>query len=138
MSYSSDSVTPPVQGRNVYPLTVTTSSAFVEVPAAWMGHYITIEARGGNVHHAFKYGSTMTVDETAVSTVGSNVISAMPANGARTLPDGTTRDYDLRMVKRIPASDQPTAKLLFGFKGSANCVLIVTVSDGYVAATAGA
>lgn len=113
-------VRPPVLGSDVA-LAVTITSAWFAVPAAWIGKQMRFEADGGIVYVGFSATTAPVIDETAVTTVTSNVIQAAGGTEAGgMIADGAHKDWTL---------DNATNFAFFAIKGSAVCTLRISVSS---------
>lgn len=112
------SVTPPVQGENLWRFTLGTVE-YIEIPAAWRGAYLTFKAVGGDANFAFSKSSTGNASSSSseVSTVASNVVSDINVNNLATLADGERADFDMA------ATDPHTLKtFIFGGTGTLEVV----------------
>jgi len=133
------SVTPPVQGKNIVVLDLTTSSQNIRVPDAWIGKYLSISPRGGTAYFAFIYGSSgPTVDEAAKATIASDSVTPN-SNASDHVGSGGRANVDMRNVDPFTATAATAnsarvaaSQLRFGWKGSAAGQLVIVVSDGPV------
>lgn len=117
------SVTPPVQENNLWVVAGTASSQWVTIPASWRDSYITITADGDDFHLAFGAAS-LTVDETAVTAVTSNVFGAFDGDEASFLPDKGVKEVDGRKLAK--------ATVGFAWKGTGTAgYLRIERTSGY-------
>lgn len=118
------SITPPVQGKNLWVFASSDSSTAIECHPSWNRSFLTIEADGVDVYVAFSDDPTATADPTATSTVTSGVITAVDGDECRKIPDGQERDFDL---SALPWSSDDGKKLYL--------VIVSSASGGYVRVT---
>lgn len=97
-----ESVTPPVQGQNLWKLAGSSFGAvsYIAIPADWKGAYLTLEAVGDDWSYAFSESPTgnASATATAASTVASNAISAIGANVLKTIKDGQVKNIDMAQL----------------------------------------
>lgn len=95
-------VTPPV---DVYVRATVGTSESLKLPTVFHENWITLQADSEDVYVNFTVGASGTADETATSSVTSNLPS--PAtNGVLHIPAGTERNYDLGLLKRSNVNDR--------------------------------
>ena len=118
------SITPPVQGKNLWVFASSDTSAAIECHPSWNRSFLTIEADGVDVYVAFSSDPNATVDPTATSTVAGGVITAVDGDECRKIPDGQERDFDL---SALPWTSDDGKKLYL--------VIVSSASGGYVRVT---
>lgn len=121
-------VTPPVQGLNVWAFDAFDFSTadYVEVPESWKGAILRFHADGEDFAFSFGDDTLTTIDETAKSTVASNVITSLN-DAAFVIDDGDFVDCDMSLVE-----EKFKARLVIkGITGTATNLLRVTRMSGY-------
>lgn len=124
------SITPPVQGKNLWVLPASTAFSAIEVPSDWYRSFLTLEAEGADIYVAFSDDPAAEVDPAATSTVSGGKITDMGAKAGARIPEGQIRDYDLSM---LPFGTGEARKYYLAFAAnSPGSFLRITRSSGPV------
>lgn len=97
--HAAASVTPPTQDDNIIVIAGTASSASKFIPDSWRGQWITIQAQGDAFFFALGK-SDMTVDQTKATTITSAAVQTFDGDECVYIPDGQSRDYDLKKIAK--------------------------------------
>lgn len=91
-------IPPPIVSVDTIILASAASSAALKIPEAWRNGWITIEPDGVTCYVGFSHASATTVDQTAVSTITSNAVSAHGTGECLKIPDGAVKHFDMARV----------------------------------------
>jgi hypothetical protein len=92
------SISPPVQGKNLWAVAGSTSSQAIKVPESWLRNLVTLEADGADFYISFSTDSSAAVSETATSTIASGEFTALGATVATKIADGSDKAFDLSQI----------------------------------------
>lgn len=103
MSYANNAaaVTPPVQAKNLWVLAGSDYSTvdYVEVPDAWKGCLLTLEADGDKFYYVFAKANNASSSKTGASTVTSNAFTALGDNAMDVIPDGDDNFVNMDLIE---------------------------------------
>lgn len=99
------SVTPPVQGKNLWVLDTSTTSETMDIPGEWARAFITIQADGADVYLAFSANKDAVVDPQSTE------------DTCIKIPDGQHRSFDMA---QLPWTADDAKKIFISLISSAS------------------
>lgn len=105
--HNAAAVTPPVSGTDhLVVLASSATAAVFQIPQDWLRSWITVEGDGCDVYHAFTKDSSLTLDDTATTTLVSNAISSHGTGEAAKAKEDVPKHYDLSKLPRLNGGEE--------------------------------